>query len=520
MGMSILRGMGRVLRPGSLVAVTAALFAPGLVVGSQFDSSVFVLVGSRIHDGYMPYKDVFDHKPPGVYVLNAIGQTALPWLDLWAISWLLTLVFTGAAVVLVYDLLRRRVGPGLAWAWSLMGCVGVACYIVALGGGLTESFAVLPLVAVLWVIALRPRTWRNIAGVGCALSCACLLSLQCLPAAGVLGVAALWSSDGVAILTRRAVALVGGALPLPLLICCWLVLGGAAGDAVDQIWVYNAAYRATGSQLLMMLPVLILLFGCLAIPVGARMGRMLRRPSAGERVDWVCLAWFLIYAAYILYQGRIFLHYLILMIPPLILLASQGMAGLWATLKSPNRGLRTAASSLVAVAGVILLLSAIVTVELTGITLQQAGDIKRANDPTADWIRSNTPSSATLFVWGSDAVLYLSTERAPYDRYDQQFPMITAGYWSADRTAAVLASWRASPPALIVETPSTVPMFRPPSASDDERRLDLLGPLRDFAREHYRLVASFGTGEDFDDVYAYQSPSASGLNLAVALKGP
>ena len=497
------QGVDRVLRPGSLAATTVALFAPGLVVGPPFDSAVYVLAGSRIREGFMPYRDVVDNKPPGVYLLNALGQMALPWLDAWLISWLLTVVFTGAAVLLVYDLLRRRHSPWVAWAWSLLCCAAIACHPVAAGGGLTESFAVLPLVGALWIVAVLSRSRRNLAAIGCALSFACLLSLQCLPAAGALAAVAVWTGEGAFAWPRRAVALVAGGVPLSLAVLGWLVTGGALGEALDQIGPYNEAYRASGSQLLLMLPLLILLLGWLAIPAGVGVWRLIRRPRGFGPLDWACAIWSATYAIFLAWQSRIFLHYLILLIPPLIVLASQGMAAIWAQLRAPNRKLRGLAVGLTSAAAVVLLISASVTVELSGMTLQRAGDAKLVDDATAAWIRANTPGSATMFIWGNDPEQYLAANRAPYGRYVNQFPMVTVGYWSADRTAAVLASWQASPPALIVEGPAQVPMFRPPTDIGGVGYLDLLGPLRDFARAHYRLVASFGDGDNFDDVYAY-----------------
>jgi hypothetical protein len=70
---------------------------------------------------------------------------------------------------------------------------------------------------------------------------------------------------------------------------------------------------------------------------------------------------------------------------------------------------------------------------------------------------------------------------------------VTAGYWSPDRTSALLATWEASPPAVIVETPSSVPMLGPSDPSnEDPRSYDTLDPLREFVRSHYRLAAALG----------------------------
>src|SRR5262245_50960881 len=52
--------------PLSLLAVVALL--PGLI-GPSLDAAVFSVVGERLAAGDVPYAQVFDHKPPGLYLL-------------------------------------------------------------------------------------------------------------------------------------------------------------------------------------------------------------------------------------------------------------------------------------------------------------------------------------------------------------------------------------------------------------------------------------------------------------------
>jgi hypothetical protein len=81
--------------------------------------------------------------------------------------------------------------------------------------------------------------------------------------------------------------------------------------------------------------------------------------------------------------------------------------------------------------------------------------------------------------------------------------MVTPGYWSTAKTAAILATWMAAPPPVIVESPASVPMFGPTPNPPTPPNYDTLAPLRGFVRAHYRLAATFGSGGDIEYVYTY-----------------
>lgn len=386
---------------------------------------------------------------------------------------------------------------------SLVCCAAVACYAVALGGGLTESFALLPLTVVLWLVASGRRTWPIFAGSGLALSLACLFSLQSLPAALVLGLATVWSGPS-ALLTAKKVGLgVAGAIVLPLVVGAWVVARGAGGDALDQLVTYNAAYRQIDGGLTHYIAEIALIAGFIVLPVGLAFIRMIRDPRPFAVLDWACAAWCLSYTAYLFMQGRFWLHYLILMVPAAAVLASTGCGQLFLWWHSHDRRLRVRSGALTATIGLALIVAVVATNAFGAMDLKQVSRQNTLDAQAAGWVRANTAGSSSLFVWGDAPYVYLATGRAPYDRYVDLFPLVTDGYWSASKTDDLLAAWRVSPPEIIVEAGSGGQLCLAAPGQEAGSIPDDLMPLCAFVRGNYHLVATLGDQDGFDDVYGY-----------------
>ncbi len=58
---------------GLLVAVVLVQYAPACAKVPGRDAGVFLYIGDRILNGGIPYLDVWDHKPPVIYFINAFG---------------------------------------------------------------------------------------------------------------------------------------------------------------------------------------------------------------------------------------------------------------------------------------------------------------------------------------------------------------------------------------------------------------------------------------------------------------
>ena len=122
-----------------LVALSALVLAPGLLSGPSLDAAVFMQVAERMRAGDVLYAGIWDHKPPGIYLVLVAGQSLLPFLSAWAVSWILSVAATAATGWTVLTICR---GLGTTRGASLVA--GAICVVVmgefllSLGGGLTE----------------------------------------------------------------------------------------------------------------------------------------------------------------------------------------------------------------------------------------------------------------------------------------------------------------------------------------------------------------------------------------------
>ena len=114
------------------------------------DSGVFLYTGWRILNGEIPYLQVWDHKPPLVYLINAIGL-GLSGESFWGV-WLVRLFCLAFAVYILFLLLEKYFGTLVAILTSI---VWVSNLPPILGQGNFTTEYTIPLQALaLFLVAL------------------------------------------------------------------------------------------------------------------------------------------------------------------------------------------------------------------------------------------------------------------------------------------------------------------------------------------------------------------------------
>ena len=188
------------------------------------DKEIFRYIGRVIARGGVPYRDVFDHKPPLIYFLNSGG----PW-GLWLFDTALVLL----ATLLFFRLCRRNHMP-FPWLLPLLFNLLIRNYLVSMGVGMTRDYTAISLL--LFFCCMKSSSSNRYFWMGLLASATFFLQqdqvLPLLPFLVYAGVTAFFAREG-----RNLFLAAAGftALTLPIL------LYFAAHNALIPLW--NDAFQ-------------------------------------------------------------------------------------------------------------------------------------------------------------------------------------------------------------------------------------------------------------------------------------
>jgi len=158
------------------------------------DSAIFVTIGRAIVGGATPYVDIFDHKGPVIFYINALSQAIWPDVaSVWALEalWLF-------ASLLALGRIARSLGARSAWEVAAVQLAYLALMAIQLdGGNYTEEYNNLfTLLAIAWgldVAKADSPDWRRTLGVGAMFGlCAMTRLNNAMPIAGLALALCVW----------------------------------------------------------------------------------------------------------------------------------------------------------------------------------------------------------------------------------------------------------------------------------------------------------------------------------------
>lgn len=462
------------MRPPIIVALTAiAIHLPNFPAGKapQEDAGVFMYAAQRILDGGLPYRDVWDHKPPLIYLIDALGLLLGGGSPVGV--WALQAAAYATAAVIGYRAFARAFGSGPALFGTLAWLLAAPRIMLAEGyfTNFIQTFAA-PLQLTALALFLeeegrRRRTWRSLAiggtgGLATLLTPATLglwLALGLFVIGGRLAAGAFRAA-----ISRGALMAVGAALPVLFAIAV-LAATGILGDAWDQAIRYNSTYTGAvtlenrASSLVFGLLLLgsggflfVALAGAAWALPGLRDRTLLPRASDARRLVGVALLALPFEVALGSSSGRQHGYYWLAALPSLGALVAfaaftferRFVPGLALRLRRPATVVTAAALAL----GLLVLAARPLPLMVRVATSTEDGLTSSA----VAYLRERTGPDDTVLIWGSRSAVNFGAQRRSPARYVYQYaPLSTRGYDPRPHIAELKRVLDERPPTVIID---------------------------------------------------------------------
>lgn len=246
------RNTSKMLFRGILVLLSISVFVvlsplcPKSDIVSYTDSSVFQYIGSSMLDGAMPYRDLFDHKGPLIYLINCLGWLLHGESGIWFIE---VICLVGCAMLWfeLSHLLNRS-----AVASFVVSMLGLAAFVSWIeGGNLTEEYCLPFLTIILFsytVIITSKTPLSPLYALLTGASCAALFLIKYNALLFVIPLIVFeliaLHRDGSSLLIYICCGVIGFALPT-IASLVWLFVNDALGDYVRDYFLYNLSYAGS-----------------------------------------------------------------------------------------------------------------------------------------------------------------------------------------------------------------------------------------------------------------------------------
>ena len=461
--------LGREVRPilpylvlGGGAAMALITTLPALMPLPGIDSGIFLYVGRQMLHGMVPYRDLWENKPPGIYLIDALGLAIgngsrwgiclLEWISLWA------------AASMGFAALCRVFGVGPALFASFCWIAGFARALQ--GGNLAEEF-VLPVQFASLIVFSR------IAASGVRITDGVLLGMFAAIAAifkpntmGLWIAIGLWSIASSWVYRRwlpsllLAAGAALGACATIAPVALFFYRNHALGGLIDQAFRYNFIYIASSTwigrahcaytQFIYFAPSGLSLT-VLGAWVAALYLLVFRRVLLGPVVtNFVALAAIAlpIETALACTSADIYLHHFIV---PFACWAILFAFAAWLG-ASRARAINHRDFGRLPRAAVFIAIALLAWIGAWRATYRAARDPDQPRTAILRYISSHSRADDFVLTWGLTAALDFAAGRLEPSRFLHEFPLCTRGYTDPGKIALFLDDLNRHPPLLIVDS--------------------------------------------------------------------
>ena len=445
------------------------------------DSSAFLYIGKRMAEGRLPYRDLFDHKGPLLYLIQRIGIGLTPgsYTGVWLLE-LLGMAVSAWYMLKLAGLVTEKRADSYLTVLAVLGACG---WMVWQGGNFTEEFALpwISCTAFIFCSFFESRTYRTIDILLLGLSFAAVLMLRAnmvavwgcyIPIVLVLLLKEKRFSD----VGRCILLFLSGVLLLTLPFVLWAAKAGFLRELWEDYILFNLRYTGSVAVGIRERFLLVLLFVKVLWPAAAALLiSLIIMPR--KKLLWYNLLFYAVSAVSASMSGRLYFHYAIVMLPAVVLpfaccfdLASRLFR---------NRNGSGTVNPAVLLATCALLVAGAVSYRLVF-------SYSAEDDHLTAYLKENTDAEDDVLIIGNSSWYYLLTDRKTENRYFYQLPPLEI----SDRLREDFYKELLQKPADWIVLPGY--------PEDRDRMDDALGGLRSF------LETDAGYHrEDYDDFEIY-----------------
>lgn len=449
-----------------LAAIPVLLYLPFAGIPFERDEGVYATVAQGLLRGEMPYRDLFDNKPPLVYLWYAISFS-LFGESVYAPR-IVAAAFLGVTAVLLYHQARLALPQGAAYAAAILFAISTGLPWVALHAN-TEAYMLLPLVGSLLAFTHGMKEeklkWFFIAGLLAGLA---MMTKQ----------VAMWNLLALALVAliwhRRtaenswqAIAptfwMFSGALLSLSIVALPFALTGSLDDFLYANLSYNWVYVnfLSWAERFANLGYGMLFFCAVAAPfvAGALTGLVIiwRRRAAVS--DYVLILWAIASAIGVASGGRFFPHYFLQLMPSLAVLTGvviydRFVNGRQHVLSRPAWMLAIFFIVVSVGTTTVLYLSPTQAEQRVASSVYHQKEWERASENLGNFIQQRSNQDDVIFNYGRESQLYFYADRAPAipKFYDWVFE------YDEDSLSEVMSGLAETRPAYIVDS-AQAPVF-------------------------------------------------------------
>ncbi len=387
------------------------------------DSSVFIYIGKKMHQGYVPYKDLFDHKGPVMYFIQYVGTFGKNQL----ILWLLEIAGIFATAVFLLKSAKLFTGKKAFQYFAVFSSIAVCGMDTFDGGNYTEEWA-LPWIAAAMFICLKSLkedkySLKNMFWLGAGFAFVFLLRVNMavvwvvfVPIIGVK----LLAEKRFADIFRCVFGFITGAVIITAPVLIYEFVTDSFADMIKCYFTFNLTYTASDSTVVNIIAIaLVLLMELNILLMAFALVLSLMKKQKGK-LYWYNFAFFLASLFFTSISGRAYEHYAIILIPamtvPLILCAEFIAEKL-------DKEKKTIKPAAVKAAPLLCLCLAVITSFYAAKAVINSIDYNdRYNSEISDYIRENTNADDDVIILGNYAYYYYECNRSTKNKFFYQTP--------------------------------------------------------------------------------------------------